>query len=405
MRRVVITGVGVASPIGNSYAEVARALQEGRHGIATQPTFARHPEMLTGLGAAVELDLQRRWSRKQVRAMGRVARLAYYATEQALEQSGLEATDLQSGRLGLAFGSTHGSTDEWERFALTLEKPNALLGLGSNAYLKFATHTCAMNLAVALGIRGRILTTCAACVSGSQAIGQGYEAIKFGLQDVMICGGAEELHYISTGVFDVLQATSTHYNEQPGQSSRPFDKSRDGLVVGEGSGAVILEEYEHAKARGAEILGELKGYGTSCDGTHITAPSSEGMATAMRSALADAGVTAEEVGYINAHATATDVGDIAESKATESVFGSRTPVSSTKGATGHTMGACGAIETIFSLAMLREGFMAPNRNLVEVDPRCAPLNYLREVQSLSGRIVMNNNFAFGGINTSIVLGA
>ncbi|MEZ4247047.1 MAG: beta-ketoacyl synthase N-terminal-like domain-containing protein [Polyangiales bacterium] len=283
-RRVAITGIGISSPIGDDLATASAALREGRHGIQRCEEWAKHPEMLTRLGAPVRTDLAR-WSRKVTRTMGRVALLALHASEQAVAQAGLDESTLRDARTGLAYGSTHGSTAAWEKFALTLETPNALLGLGSNAYLKFSTHTCAANLAVHFGIRGRVHTTCAACVSASQAIGTGYEAIRYGLQDVMICGGSEEMHYITAGVFDVLQATSTKFNDDPDRSPRPFDRDRDGLVVGEGAGTLVLEEWERAKARGATILGELVGYGTSCDGTHITAPSPEGMEAAMRLAL------------------------------------------------------------------------------------------------------------------------
>lgn len=403
-RRVAITGVGVATPIGNDLGAVMEALTEGRHGIRVQEEWARHPEMLTRLAAPVDIDLAGRWPRKTTRSMGRVARLATYAAEQALESAGIDEETLRHPRTGLAFGSTHGSTKAWERFALTLEQPNALLGLGSAAYLKFSTHTCAANLAVHFGIRGRIQTTCAACVSGSQAIGYGYEAIKFGLQDVMICGGAEELHYISTGVFDVLQATSTKHNDCPDAAPRPFDRDRDGLVVGEGAGALILEAWDRAVARGAPILGELRGFGTSCDGTHITAPSPDGMEAAMRLALEDAGLDPTDIDYINAHATATTIGDLGESVATYRVFGDRAPISSTKGFTGHTLGACGAIEAAICLGVLAEGTLIPSRNLEVVDPECAPLDYIRgEARQARARTVMSNNFAFGGINTSIVM--
>ncbi|MBJ70500.1 MAG: beta-ketoacyl-ACP synthase II [Sandaracinus sp.] len=404
MRRVAITGVGLATPIGHDLAAVTEALQGDRHGVRVMHEWDRHPEMLTRLGAPVDdLDL-RRWPRKVTRTMGRVARLALHASEAALQQSGLEEDALHGGRVGLAYGSTDGSTSVWEKFALTLEQPNALLGLGSNAYLKFSTHTCAANLAVHFGIRGRVLSTCAACVSASQAIGFGYEQIKHGMQDAMICGGAEELHYISTGVFDVLQATSTRYNDRPDESPRPFDAERDGLVVGEGAGTLVLEEGERAVARGAPILAELVGFGTSCDGTHITAPSAAGMETAMRLALEDAGLAPGDLDYVNAHATATQVGDLGEARATWAVFRDAVPVSSTKGFTGHTLGACGAIEAAFCLAMLREGFVAPNRNLRLVDPECPPLPLVSGAcREADLRQVMTNNFAFGGINTSIVL--
>lgn len=404
-RRVAITGLGLATPIGHDLESVQDALLQGRHGIRRQEEWSLHPEMLTQLAAPVcDLDLNARWHRKAARSMGRVARLAAFATEEAIKSAGLPDDVVKHPRTGLAYGSTHGSTEAWERFALTLEKPNALLGLGSAAYLKFSTHTCAANLAVLLGIRGRIITTCAACVSASQAIGYGYEAIKFGLQDVMICGGAEELHYISTGVFDVLQATSTKHKADAESTPRPFDRDRDGLVVGEGSGTLVLEDWDRATRRGARILGELRGFGTTCDGTHITAPSPEGMEAAMRLALEDAGANPSDIDYINAHATATTVGDLGESVATHRVFGTSAPVSSTKAFTGHTLGACGAIEAAFCLSMLREGYLAPTRNLSTVDPECAPLDYIcGDVRDERPQTVMSNNFAFGGINTSLVM--
>lgn len=403
MRRVAVTGIGVASPIGDDLATASAALREGRHGIERCEAWAAHPEMLTRLGAPVRTDLGR-WSRKVTRTMGRVALLALHATEGAIAQAGLTEDELTTGRAGLAYGSTHGSTAAWEKFALTLESPNALLGLGSNAYLKFSTHTCAANLAVHLGIRGRVYTTCAACVSASQAIGTGYEAIRYGMQDVMICGGAEEMHYITAGVFDVLQATSTRFNDRPDLSPRPFDRDRDGLVVGEGAGTLVLEDWERARTRGANILAELVGYGTSCDGTHITAPSPEGMESAMRLALADAQLDPTAVDYVNAHGTGTSVGDVEEARATWKVFGERALVSSTKAFTGHTLGACGAIEAAFCVGMMNDGFVAPSRNLALVDPEIPPLGFvIGSARDARPQVVMSNNFAFGGINTSLVM--
>lgn len=396
-RRVVVTGAGLTSPVGHTPAEAMDAILAGRHGIERIEEWQRHPEMLTSLGARADCDMKQ-WPRKTTRAMGRVARLALFATEAALRASGLGGE--RGRRVGLAYGSTHGSTEAWERFALTLESDNALLGLGSNAYLKFASHTCAANLAVHLGIQGRVITTCSACVAAAQALGAGYEAIRYGMADVMICGGAEELHYISTGVFDVLQATST--SDDPDASPRPFDRERNGLVVGEGAGTLVLESLEHAERRGAPILAELVGYGTSCDGTHITAPQPSGMEAAMRLALEDAELTPGDVDYVNAHATATSVGDAGEAEATHRVFGDGVPVSSTKGHTGHTMGACGAIEAILAIEVLRRGVLPPTRNLTDPDPALPALDHVREPRERAARVVMTNNFAFGGINTSLL---
>jgi 3-oxoacyl-[acyl-carrier-protein] synthase II len=266
------------------------------------------------------------------------------------------------------------------------------------------SHTTAANLAIYYGITGRVISTCAACVSSSQAIGAGYEAIRAGVQDVMICGGAEELHFSHAAIFDIMYATSRR-NDAPGLTPRPFDKDRDGLVIGEGAGCFVLESYERARARGANIHAEILGYGTNCDGTHVTNPSAEGMAGAMRLALEDAALDGARIDYVNAHATATEVGDIAESLATAKVLGTEVPISSTKSFTGHTLGACGAVEAAFCVAMMREGWLAPNRTLDAVDPRCAPLHYLgKEARQAAPRITMSNNFAFGGINTSLILG-
>ncbi len=402
--RVVVTGIGLASPIGNDLREISTALQEGKHGIGTRPDWDAIGSLGTRLAAEVkDLDLAG-YVRHKVRTMGRVSLLSNYATQEAINDAGLEPGLLGSGRLGLAYGSTHGSSSALESFCKTLFKGNDLKGLGGSAYLKFMSHTCVANLAQYYGIRGRVLSTCAACVSASQAIGAGYEIVKHGLQEVMICGGAEEMHYTHVGVFDLMYATSTHYNDDPDRSPRPFDAERDGLVVGEGAGTLVLETWERASKRGAKVYGEIVGYGTNCDGTHVTTPSAEGMAGAMRLALDDAEMSPDTIQYINAHATGTTLGDIAESRATMEVLGGRIAVSSTKGHTAHTLGACGAIEAAFCMAMIRDGFVPPTRNLETVDPRCSPLNYLKgETRSAKLDAVMSNNFAFGGINTSLII--
>jgi 3-oxoacyl-[acyl-carrier-protein] synthase II len=401
---VVITGLGVASPIGSSLDAVSSALQRGEHGIAVMDEWAEVRDMQTRLGAVVRgADLER-FARKKTRTMGRVALLSAVATDDAVTDAGLDAALLSSGRTGLAYGSTHGSTTELERFCRVLFASGGLTGLSGSSYLKLMSHTCIANLAQCFEIRGRIVPTVSACVSASQGIGSGYEAIRDGYQDVMLCGGAEEMHALHAGVFDIMFATSTRFNDRPDASPRPYDRDRDGLVVGEGAGTLVLEELEHARRRGARIHAELIGYGTNCDGTHVTSPSAEGMAGAMRLALADARVAPERIDYVNAHGTATELGDIAESQATLQVLGERVPISSTKGHTGHTLGACGAIEAIFAIAMIRDRFLAPTRNLDALDERCARLNYItREPVAAEPEIVMSNNFAFGGINTSLIL--
>jgi 3-oxoacyl-[acyl-carrier-protein] synthase II len=289
-----------------------------------------------------------------------------------------------------------------EEYCRLIYVNKSVKGVSPVTYIHLMSHTCAANLGQFFGIKGRVVTTCSACTAGSQGIGYGYEAVKFGKQAIMVGGGAEELHVIDAVVFDIMYATSTK-NSAPHSSPRPFDKDRDGLVVGEGSGTLILEELEHARARGAAILAELVGFGTNCDGVHITNPATEGMERAMRLALADAGLDPSAIGYVNAHGTATELGDIAESQATYRVFGERMPVSSLKSYMGHTLGACGALEAWISVQMLREGWIAPTLNLENVDPRCGKLDYVAGApRELQVEYIMSNNFAFGGVNTSLI---
>ncbi len=403
--RVVITGVGIASPIGNSLEAVSQSLRGDRSGVQVFPRIAGITGMKTRVGAPVDVDLSV-LPRKRTRTMGRVALLSTWATQQAITDSGLEPDLLSSGRLGLAYGSTGGSTSDEGDFVERLFVRKSLEGIQSKTYLKFMSQTCAANVALYFSIRGRVYTTCSGCVSSSQALGFGYEAVKNGTQDLMLCGGAEELDITAVAIFDLMFATSTRYNDRPSETPRPFDVERDGLVLGEGAGTMVLERYDHAKARGAKVYAEIIGFGTNCDGLHMTAPSPDGLAGAIALALEDGRIPADKIDYVNAHATGTDAGDAGESRATLRALGDRVPVSSTKGFTGHTLGACGVLESAFCIAMLRDGFLAPTRNLARVHPECAPLNYVmgppREARP---KILMNNNSAFAGFNTSLILKA
>lgn len=407
--RVVITGVGLICPIGHDLIEATTALRNGRSGIVVKPEWGEVGHLETRLAGEVRGVELTGYPRKKVRGMGRVALLGVHATEQALADSGLTRDEVSRPEVGLAFGSTHGSSAALIDFITPLLANASFRGIPSSSYLKFMSHTCAANLAQFYEIRGRVVPTSAACVSSSLAVGYGAEAIRSGAQEVMLCGGAEELHYIPAGIFDIMMATSRRYNDRPDESPRPFDADRDGLVVGEGAATVVLENLENAKRRGASIYAEVAGFGTNCDGTHLTSPSATGMAGAMKLALRDAGIGAEAIEYVNAHATATEVGDIVESQAMAEVFGvdSRSgqgvPISSTKCFTGHTLGACGTIEAAFCLAMMSEGFLPSNRNLAHVDPRCADLNYLvGGAREATLETVMSNSFAFGGINASLI---
>jgi 3-oxoacyl-[acyl-carrier-protein] synthase II len=264
------------------------------------------------------------------------------------------------------------------------------------------SHTTAVNVSLFFGLRGRLIPTSSACTSGSQAIGYAYEAIRHGYQKAMVAGGGEELSVTEAAVFDTMYATSL-VNDHPERSPRPFDKARDGLVIGEGAGTLVLEEWEFAKARGAPMLAEVVGFSTNCDATHVTQPNVETMQVCLAGALRSAGIDAAAIGYVNAHGTATDQGDVAESVATNRVLGPKVPTSTLKSYLGHTLGACGAVEAWLALEMMNEGWFAPNLNLDELDPRCAPLDYLTGPGcALEIEFLMTNNFAFGGVNTSLV---
>ena len=276
--------------------------------------------------------------------------------------------------------------------------------MNATTYVRAMPQTAASNLSVYFQIRGRIITTNTACTSGSQSIGYSYEQIAYGFQDIMIAGGAEELSPADSDIFDTLYAASTK-NDTPKLSPSPFSKERDGLVIGEGAATVILEEYEHAKARGANIIAEIIGFGTNQDGNHITTPNQETMAKALELAIADAGISPDDIGYVNAHGTSTGHGDVAETNATESVFHRAVPISSTKSYTGHTLGCCGCLEAWVTINMMNNGWFHPTLNLTKenLDPECGKLDYIMgDGREINTDIVMSNNFAFGGVNTSLI---
>jgi len=406
MRRVVVTGMGIASPLGCDVAEATARLRANEHGIVAMPAWDAIGHFSPRVAAPVEVPKALELSHKASRSMGRVAQLATIATTIAVKDAGLGADEFADGTIGLAYGSTNGSSKANEDWTRKLVAQNSFLGMTSTTYLKFMSHTTAANLATHFGVHGRVLCTSAACVSATQAIGQGFESIAAGFSDVMVCGGAEELHFSHAAVFDMLHAASKAFNDTPGLTPRPFDQRRDGLVVGEGAGTLVLEEYERARRLGKRIYAEILGFGTNCDGTHVTNPSADGMRGSMARALRSAGCGPEAIDYVNAHATGTAIGDIAESQATYALFGDRVPVSSLKGHLGHTLGACGAIELALSIGMLREGWIAPTRNLEVVGEHCAPLDYVMgELRRTPLSRILCNKFAFGGINTSLVVSA
>lgn len=401
--RVVVTGMAGLCPLGTTWEAVREKLLAKTSGIIIRPEWDEVDGLQTRLAAEVP-DFQRpaHYKRAKVRTMGRVALLATRATELALESAGLlDSPALTDGSTGIAYGSTSGSQPAIQHAVEQVGIRKTLKGVTGAQFIQYMSHTCVVNLAQFFEVKGRIIPTCSACTAGSQGIGYAYESIKYGLQDIMIAGGADELHLASAAVFDIMFATSTR-NDQPDRTPRPFDADRDGLVAGEGAATLILESLEHARKRHAPIYAEVVGFATNCDGSHIVNPSSEGMQRVIMLALHNATLSPEMIDYVNAHATATEVGDITESHATAACFQRQVPISSLKSYMGHTFGACGAIEAWLCIHMIREGWVAPTIHLDRVDPRCAPLDYLTESRECNPRYIMSNNFAFGGINTSLI---
>lgn len=403
MRRVVVTGMGGVTAFGDSWEQVASGLLAGRNAVRKMPEWQVYDGLNTLLGAPVEdFRLPEHYTRKRIRSMGRVSLMATRATELALEQAGLLGHPvLTNGETGIAYGSSTGSTGPVSEFAtmLTEKHTNNITG---TTYVQMMPHTTAVNAGLFFGLRGRVIPTSSACTSGSQAIGYAWEAIRHGYQTVMVAGGAEELCPSEAAVFDTLFATSQR-NDAPETTPAPFDTARDGLVIGEGAGTLILEELEHAQARGATIYAELVGFYTNCDAAHITQPQRETMQVCIEGALRVAGLTPADIGYINAHGTATDRGDVAESQATAAIFGDTTPISSLKSYFGHTLGACGSLEAWMSIEMMRAGWFAPTLNLRQPAEDCGVLDYIiGEPRQLDVKYIQSNNFAFGGINTSLI---
>ncbi|EOI3444165.1 beta-ketoacyl-ACP synthase [Cronobacter turicensis] len=404
MRRVVITGMAGVTAFGETWHSVAQRLKAGENAVRKMPEWQVYDGLHTLLGAPIDdFVTPEHYTRKRIRSMGRVSLMSTRATELALDMAGLlDAPVLTNGETGIAYGSSTGSTGPVSEFAtmLTEKHTNNITG---TTYVQMMPHTTAVNTGLFFGLKGRVIPTSSACTSGSQAIGYAWEAIRHGYQTVMVAGGAEELCPSEAAVFDTLFATSQR-NDAPKTTPAPFDKDRDGLVIGEGAGTLILEELEHAKARGATIYGEIVSFYTNCDAAHITQPQRETMQICIERALKMAELDARDIGYICAHGTATDRGDIAESQATAAVFGEHTPLSSLKSYFGHTLGACGALEAWMSLEMMREGWFAPTLNLRQPDEQCGALDYIMgESRAIDCEFIQTNNFAFGGINTSLVL--
>lgn len=402
-KRVVITGMALASPLGSTIKSAYERLHKYENCIQYSEELEKYENLNTKLLAKVTgFEKPADFDRKVTRTMGPVSVMTVASAREALKEAGLFGDEIiTDGRTGVSFGSSSGSFEAiMDFYSMCVEMK--LKTLTSGSYIKMMPQTIPVNVSLYFKTHGRLVNTSTACTSGSLGIGAAYELIKNGVQTVMIAGGGEEYHCTQIGIFDTLYATSLK-NDKPQFTPAPFDKDRDGLVIGEGTGVLILEEYEHAKSRGVKIYAEIVGFAQNTDGAHITSPNWETMAVVMKQSLQSAGLKPSDIDYVNAHGTGTILGDIAESNATCSVFGNKMPVSSIKSYTGHTLGACGAIEAILSIEMMNNNWFCPTLNLKNIDPKCAELDYIvKEGRKLDTEYIMSNNFAFGGINTSLI---
>jgi 3-oxoacyl-[acyl-carrier-protein] synthase II len=405
-RRVVITACSAITPIGHGKDEIIRHLAEGISGVKKlKPDDLLSKHIHSGVFGTVDYPIDYDFKRQYRKTMGPVSYYACQVAKEVLENSGLDNEFIISGRLGVAFGSTHGSPTVQRQIYKTFfsESGAGFSSIGAVDYLKSMVHTTAVNITKMFGITGRVISSSTACTTSSQSIGFGYEMVKFGLQDAMLCGGADEYDTTTVAVFDNLLACSTEFNATPHLTPRPFDEKRDGLVVGEGAGAVLLEEYESAKKRGAGILAEIIGFSCTNNGGDLILPNMDGITRTIKLGLQDAGISADAVDFVSAHATATKMGDAIEAQATGKVYGNSPVVSGLKSYMGHTMASCGAIETIITLYLMQEGFIAPTLNLDNVDERCAMIRHAQKPIETDIRTAAIQNFAFGGVNTCLII--
>ena len=399
--RVVITGIGIYSCLGENLGEVTKSLYAGKSGIVFDQLRKDFGFRSALTGMVREPDLKTFLSRRQRLGMHQPAVYAYMATREALEQSGLDIDFLETTETGIIFGNDSTASSIMEAVDKAREKHDTTL-IGSGAIFQNMNSTVNMNLSTIFKLKGINFTLSAACASGSHSIGMGYLMIKQGLQERVICGGAQEINPASMASFDGLGTFSVRESE-PAKASRPFDRDRDGLIPSGGAATVILESYEAAVKRGAPILAELIGYGFSSNGDHISNPSIDGQIRSLEMALKQADINAGEVNYINAHATSTPVGDGSEAKAIFEVFGSETPVSSTKSMTGHECWMAGASEIVYSLLMMQNNFIAPNINFENPDEDSARINIISQTREQEINCFLSNSFGFGGTNSTLII--
>ena len=404
-RRVVVTGMGIWSCLGQNLEEVAASLRAGRSGIGSEPERIGYGYQSSLTGIVPHPDLKKQLHRRLRAGLAEEGEYAYMASREALERAGLSDEYLLENEVGIIFGNDSSAKPVIESANIMAEKHDSQL-LGSGLIFQSMNSTVNMNLSTIFHLRGVNFTVSAACASGSHSIGLAYMMIKQGLQDVILAGGAQETNYYSMASFDALGTFSKHMDE-PTKASRPFDRDRDGLIPSGGAAALVLEDYDHAVARGATILAEVWGYGFSSNGGGISQPSDEGSFIAMQRALNDAGVTADDIDYVNAHATSTPQGDMYEAMALTRLFeGKRAWISSTKSMTGHECWMAGASEAVYCILMMQHRFVAPNINLENVDEHAATLKLARTtVDDIDLRTILSNSFGFGGTNSALVLKA
>jgi len=403
MNPVVITGVGVISPLGNDFSQLLEGLMTGRSGVREITASEQVGGLRSCLAAPVSDVDPKQIPRKFRRSMSNMSIYSYLASQQALTMAGYSEDQLSSGDLGVVIGSTLGSTITSEDFFKDYFRDYSLERMKTGLFFKMMGHSCAANVAQSFGITGRVFAPSAACATSSQAIGYAYEQIAMGRQQAILCGGSEEFHPLTVATFDIMHAASTHFNQHPETTPRPFDLRRDGIVCGEGSGILLLESKASAQQRGAKILAEIIGFSTTSDTSSIASPDVAAMVGCMQLALQDAGLTVADVDYVNAHATGTEQGDIAEAKAIRQLFTDRVPVSSLKGHLGHTLAASGSLEVAGCVGMLQQQQLIATLNLDQVDDRCSGIAHLQKNCSQPVKIILKNNFAMGGINATLIL--
>ena len=406
LNRVVITGIGAVSPYGIGVPVFLDKLFKGESAIVNMEKewAPAINDLMCYVGAPLlEPINEKEIPRKFRKTMGKTAILSYLAVKEALNQARIDEELLSSGRLGISFGSSTGSAESTERYFVEHINTKSSRSLPSSIFFQVMSHTSAANIAQAMNINGRVVSPNSACSSSAQAIGFAYEMIQCGHQDIMLCGGSDELHVTTTASFDMVQAASFKYNDNPTATPRPFDKDRDGTVCGEGAGCIILESEVSAKSRGAEILGEVIGFATNASGVHMAHADTDSIVQCMQAALQNAKIRPEAIDYINAHATGTVIGDVSEAEAIKKVFDNKVLVSSIKGYFGHTLGASAVLELIAVLNMMETDVILPTRNLDNPDEICKGINHIQSTINKKINIVVKNSFAFGGINTVLII--